>query len=319
MIKFFIFLYSLQLFAHQTGLSYIELIENDTKEISVIYKKPLEDIGATPIFIRYPKSCKKTSNSIVVVEDGYIIEKYRIRCGDNGLLNSRIWIDGMLRSDKGVAISYINASIKQTALLRKTTPFIFITRHNSRYDYFKEYLNLGLFHILSGYDHLFFVLAVFLLAKKIKGLLLSVTAFTFAHSITLVSAMFGLINIPIVFVEAMIALSVVYLARELFLNHDTFTKNNLEYIAFIFGLLHGFGFSSALSSIGLPQDSVVLSLFAFNIGIEIGQLLFILLLSVCFYLLQKYVNNYISLIKKIISYFIGSISSYWLIERILSF
>ena len=118
----------------------------------------------------------------------------------------------------------------------------------------------------------------------------------------------------------MIALSIVFLARELVVDDKlSFTRKYLGVVAFIFGLLHGFGFSSVLTSIGLPQDEIPLSLFAFNLGIEVGQLLFIFVLYILYMLIRKYVENYNRKLRLYIAYFMGAFSSYWLIERVLSF
>ncbi len=118
----------------------------------------------------------------------------------------------------------------------------------------------------------------------------------------------------------MIALSIVFLAKELMINNRvTFTRKYLGIVAFIFGLLHGFGFSSVLASIGLPQDEIALSLFSFNLGIEIGQLLFIALVSLILMVAKKYISRYEKAIKVSVAYYIGALSSFWLIERVISF
>jgi len=319
-IAFFILLLPLFLFAHQSSLSYLEIDENTDKNITVIYTSPLQDIYANKIYINYPHICKIIERQAEKIENGFIINKYSMRCKNEGLFAKRIWIDGLIKQNKGVMIKYKNPKITQNALLRADKPFIYINAKSSGYQLFKEYLLLGVHHILSGYDHLLFVFSLLFLATNIKSLLYAVTAFTLSHSITLASSIFNIVTLPSVFAEAMIALSIVFLARELVLyKQNTLTKRHLEYIAFIFGLLHGFGFSNVLKEIGLPQEEIPLSLFAFNLGIELGQILFIVFVIILFFGIAKFINDFQSRVKPYFGYIIGITASYWLIQRVVSF
>jgi hydrogenase/urease accessory protein HupE len=184
---------------------------------------------------------------------------------------------------------------------------------------FKEYVVLGIEHILSGYDHLSFVFCLLLLALNIKRLLFAISAFTLSHSITLAFGILGIINIGVPYVESMIALSILFLAREIMIERDTFTKRHLGLTAFTFGLLHGLGFSSVLRSLGLPQDDLVLALLAFNAGIEVGQILFILFASFALFLLHKMIGKYQLKRDRFFAYAIGTLSAYWFIQRVLAF
>ncbi|NPA66690.1 MAG: HupE/UreJ family protein [Epsilonproteobacteria bacterium] len=311
------FIFSVSLFAHQTGLSYIEITQNKDNTLHVTYKKPLEDASATPIFIHYPSTCKTLQVSQKQFDNGFIIQDFTLWCGKDGMKDSRIWVEGLVRNDKGVLVKYTSKDFEQKALLRSTTPFVKITKQNSTLEYMKEYISLGISHILSGYDHLLFILSMVLLAKNMKVLLLAVTGFTVAHSITLALAVFDLITIPVRFVESMIALSIIFLARELLITKYTLTKKHLEYIAFIFGFLHGMGFSTALKEIGLPQEDIAVSLFSFNIGIELGQILFILISLTILIPLYKLIPK--QKVSRYLAYFIGVTASFWFIERVAGF
>ncbi len=305
---------------HQTGLSYVDIKEDEQKRIEIVYKKPLGDSKADDIFIRYPQKCMKITELPQTIVDGFIINKYELWCSKDGLLNSRIWVEGLVSSDRGVLIRYEKDSVVETSLLRATTPFMHINHKSSKLDLLREYIELGVVHIWGGYDHLLFVLGVLLLAANRKKLLYAVTGFTIAHSITLAFGILGIVSVDILYVEAMIALSIVFLARELLTqNEDSFTKKHLGVVAFIFGLLHGFGFSSVLQSIGLPQDEIPLSLFAFNLGIELGQILFILAVYTIYLLFKKYIEKLKISVNSYIAYLMGGVSSYWLIERVISF
>ncbi len=315
-ISFFILFVIQTLFAHQTGLSYIDIAQNEDTTLLVVYKKPLEDASAKPISIHYPQSCRILQTGSKRYELGFVIQDFTMWCGKEGMLGKRLWIEGLVRSDKGVAFSYRSKDFTQKALLRSTTPFVKVTKENTTPEYMLEYIELGVWHILTGYDHLLFVLSMLLLAKNLKRLFFAVSAFTLAHSITLALAVFDIITIPSKFVESMIALSIVFLARELLVPEKTITKQHLEYIAFIFGLLHGLGFSSALKEIGLPHDDMALALFSFNIGIELGQIMFILVVLACFTLLHTYK---VGVPKRLIAYGVGFIATFWFIQRVASF
>lgn len=189
-----------------------------------------------------------------------------------------------------------------------------------------DYCVLGFEHILGGFDHLLFVLGLLVIAKTPKRILLTVTGFTVAHSITLVLSFMGLISLPILPVEAAIALSILYLAYEI--SKDD--KSSLSYryplgIAFGFGLLHGLGFASALNEIGLVSNDVVWSLLFFNVGVEVGQLSFIALVVAGFYLFKSLAaliskqqltfDGTVLNTKLLIAYVIGVPAAYWVFER----
>jgi len=319
--RFFLLLLSLHsaLLSHQTGLSYVVIDEKSKDNISILYKKPLSDTRGADIVIRYPKRCLSPLQISNTIENGFILRRYRLHCKEGGLLGSRIWVEGLVLQDRGVLISYKKDDFKATALLRSVTPFMEISKESSQFELFWEYLVLGVSHIWSGFDHLLFVLSLILLSLSLRSLLWSITGFTLAHSITLAAGILGIVNIGVAYIEAMIALSILFLARELLLDGESFTKRHLGIVAFIFGLLHGFGFSNVLRTIGLPQDEIPLSLFSFNLGIEIGQLLFIGVVIIFLTLLKHFSSFPYEKTKRFLAYGVGIVSSYWLIERVLAF
>lgn len=320
MYKIFLFLFLGEiLFAHQTGLSYVNIKEDKEQKISIVYKKPLSDMKGKDIAIKYPSKCVFTEDFVEDIADGFITQKFKMWCGEKGLTASRIWVEGLVSSDRGVLIRYEHNEMLTQSLLRSSSPYIYLNYKNSNFGLFKEYVKLGVEHILSGYDHLLFVFSLILLAFSYKRLLFAVSAFTLAHSITLAFGILGIINIGVEYVESMIALSILFLAREIMIKRDTFTKQHLGITAFIFGLLHGLGFSSVLRTIGLPQDDIVLALLAFNLGIELGQLLFIFAVAFLFLLLKRKIGSYEAVSRKLLAYVIGALSAYWFIDRILAF
>ena len=185
-----------------------------------------------------------------------------------------------------------------------------------RLDVFADYTYLGFTHILpKGLDHILFVLGIFLLSLHWKPLLLQVTAFTIAHSITLALSLYGIVSLPSSIVEPLIALSIVYVAVENILTQEL--KPWRVYVVFAFGLLHGLGFAGVLTELGLPRNEFVTALIAFNVGVELGQLAVI---AIAFLAVGLWFRNkpwYRSRIVVPGSLGIALIGAYWTIERVL--
>jgi hydrogenase/urease accessory protein HupE len=193
------------------------------------------------------------------------------------------------------------------------------------------YLRLGVEHILFGFDHLLFVLALALLVREWRRVAVTVTAFTIAHSITLAAATLGFVNVPGPPVEATIALSIMLVAVEI-LNarrgKPSVTARLPWLVAFSFGLLHGFGFAGALAEVGLPQHAIPVALLFFNVGVEVGQLIFVaavlslirLLLHAASQLLEPaLVQRTFDRLDVTVAYAIGIVAAYWLVERTTAF
>lgn len=301
--------------AHQTGLSYVNLQVNQDNTIDVMYKKPLSDLRGGDITIHYPPSCVQHTPIVKHIENGFIIRTSQIYCGTNAMQNQRIWVEGLVLSDRGVLIRYQHNTTNYKSLLRATTPFMNISKKSTKLQLFFEYIQLGIIHILTGFDHLSFVTGLLILAASLRKLLFTISAFTLSHSITLALGVLGTITINTYYVEAMIALSILFLAKEIMLKRDTFTKQHLGVVAFIFGLVHGLGFSSNLTAIGLPHNEIPLSLFSFNLGIEFGQIIYILIASVILKMLQHFISK--ALLNKMVAYTIGTLSSFWLLQRFI--
>jgi hypothetical protein len=181
------------------------------------------------------------------------------------------------------------------------------------------YLGLGAEHILLGVDHLLFVLGLLLLVRGFVPLVKTITAFTLAHSITLCASVLGYIPVDRAPIEAAIALSIILLAREIAvaprgLIHLTHRKPWL--VAFIFGLLHGLGFAGALGEIGLPESAVPMALLFFNLGVEAGQLFFVLVLLAGARLLQKVLRPELPKLQPILGYALGALATLWFFDRL---
>ncbi|MDG2175169.1 MAG: HupE/UreJ family protein [Gammaproteobacteria bacterium] len=221
--------------------------------------------------------------------------------------------------------------LARTAMLTPTQPQWQVPEEPTTGNVAKQYFALGVEHILGGLDHLLFVLGLLVIARTLKRILWTVTGFTVAHSITLSLSSLELVSIPIVPVEAAIALSIVFLAYEISREqHDSLTYQYPLIVSFGFGLLHGLGFASALGEIGLIQNEILVSLLFFNLGVEAGQIAFILLVTTTIWSLQKFLRHRskVSKVSAVLTdqrmdlmaaYVIGIPAAYWLIDRVTVF
>ena len=180
---------------------------------------------------------------------------------------------------------------------------------------------MGTIHILEGIDHLLFVLALMLIVSGYWALFKTITAFTVSHSISLGLATLGFIHIPQRPTEAIIALSILFLAAEILhvrQGRPSLTARFPWIVAFVFGLFHGLGFAGALGEVGLPQESIPLALLMFNIGVETGQILFVAIVILVLAALRRLPVRWPEAAWRAAPYAIGSLAAYWTIERLVS-
>jgi hydrogenase/urease accessory protein HupE len=181
---------------------------------------------------------------------------------------------------------------------------------------------LGVQHILQGIDHLLFVFALLLLIRRPRTLFLTITSFTVAHSITLAIASLNVVSVPQAPIEALIALSIMFVASEIVRSNRGHTDLSSRYpwlISFVFGLLHGFGFAGALREIGLPQKDVPLALLTFNLGVEAGQLAFVIAALLALACFRLAFSSDFRRLSPWAAYLIGAVSAFWLVERVAAF
>ena len=211
---------------------------------------------------------------------------------------------------------------KTTAIAGPDQPYVTILGQRTMWRVFADYIVLGVDHILSGFDHLTFVLVLLLIVVGWQKLLITVTSFTVAHSITLAAATMGILWVPGPPVEAVIALSIMFVAGELAKVNQggvSLTSSYPWVVAFVFGLLHGFGFAGALNDIGLPENEIPIALLSFNIGVELGQLMFVAGVLTGIVLLKRTRISWPDWCFHLPAYAIGSIAAFWLIQRISLF
>jgi hydrogenase/urease accessory protein HupE len=254
-----------------------------------------------------------------------LIERRWIDAGPDGLTGDRIEFGGLQLTITDVLVRVqMRDGAVSTTLVRPNRPWIEIAAAPGLPAVVRAYVQHGIEHILFGFDHLLFVLALILIVRSRRTLLWTITAFTLAHSITLSLATLGLVHVPGPPVEAMIALSIMLLACEIIrlrCGQVSLTSRWPWIVAFSFGLLHGFGFASALTDIGLPQGDIPLALFSFNVGVEIGQLMFIGGVLGALACLERISipESITRAATPVTTYAIGITAAFWFIERLAGF
>jgi hydrogenase/urease accessory protein HupE len=310
--------------AHDARPAYMQVTEVAPQRYEVIWRTPVLSGMRLPVVLRFPANTHDLTEPVLRELSDSLVER-RIIETRGSLTGTRIEIVGLQATitDVLVRVQMLDGSFS-TTLVRPSKPWIEIATSRSSLEVAGAYLMHGIEHILFGYDHLLFVLALILIVRSGRVLLLTVTAFTLAHSITLSLATLGVVHVPGPPVEATIALSILLLAGEIIRSdwgQPSLTAQWPWLVAFSFGLLHGFGFASALTEIGLPQGDIPLALFAFNVGVEAGQLIFIAavlgaLRCVRWIKLPVAVETHARLVT---TYAIGVMAAYWFIERLAGF
>ncbi|WP_455207009.1 HupE/UreJ family protein [Kaarinaea lacus] len=310
-------------YAHESRPAYLELKEQSRNVFEVQWRRPARGdmvLRMQPVF---PEHCVSNNKVASYIVQGASIERWQIDCGDIGLTDHSISIDGLKETitDALVRVEMASGAV-YSKIIKGNDPTFTIHGDPSRWKVIRDYFLLGVEHILGGVDHLLFVLCLLLIVNSIRLLVKTITAFTVAHSITLGMATLGFVHVPQAPVEAVIALSILFLAAELMRQQKGERDIAMQapwLVAFIFGLLHGFGFAGALSEVGLPQTEIPLALLMFNIGVEAGQLLFIAFVMIILNISLRLLNNPVLWVKPLTTYGIGGISAFWLIQRISGF
>jgi len=305
--------------AHEVRPSYLSLQEIDNNQFSVLWKRPIKEGAVPDITPVFSEKCQLTFQPLIEIISSAKIQHGLLICDENGLAQGRITIEGLSITliDVLVRIQSKNGDIIQ-AVIKRDKPYLIVV--GTKGAPIADYIILGFEHIISGVDHLLFVLALILIVPGMKTLLKTITAFTLAHSITLVLATLGMVNVSPRPVEACIALSIVLMAAHaLYLRRgkQTLLSGKPWLMAFLFGLLHGFGFAGALSDVGLPENDIPFALLLFNIGIELGQIAFILLVLALIWVAKKVTQKHIQPWFTLTAYSIGSMGMYFFISNIL--
>ncbi len=304
---------------------YLQLHQSAADRYDVLWKVPALDAATTlkvsPVF---PPGAQETAPHTRAFAAGAATERWSIQVS-GGLEGKPIQFTHLADSGLDVLVRVERMDgTEQIGRILAVEPRFVLKASPGAWEVIRTYTVLGIEHILTGFDHLLFVLSLILIVGGTRRLLVTITAFTIAHSITLALATLGVVHVPGPPVEAMIALSIVFVAAETVrarTGHASLTSRKPWLVAFTFGLLHGLGFAGALAEVGLPQKSIPLALLFFNVGVEIGQLLFITavlsVLAAARAVLRHRPEP--AWVPSLTSYLIGGVASYWLWERITAF
>ena len=312
--------------AHESRPAYLEINETIPGRYDVLWRTPLNAGMPLPIVLKFPDGVDNVREPATRELPDSLVERRIIKVTDS-LAGKRINFVGLQATitDVLVRVKTVDGQ-ESTTLVHPSQPWFELSAAPSKLHVAGAYLRLGIEHIWSGIDHLLFILALMILVKGTRRLVATVTAFTVAHSITLAGATLGLVRVPQQPVEACIALSIVFVACEIVharQGWQGWTERWPWIVAFTFGLLHGFGFAGALNAVGLPQTAIPVALLFFNVGVEIGQLLFIAailsIMALARWLSERAAIPQPAWAWRIAPYSIGGVAAFWMVQRIAAF
>ncbi len=305
--------------AHEVRPAYLELRETAAETYDVLWKVPgLGDNLRLGLYVELPADCVNVTEPRAVMVNGAFAQRWTVKRA-GGLAGSTIHIAGLqsTATDVLVRLERLDGTTQVTRLMPSSPSFV-VEAVPDRWRLAETYLRLGTDHILKGVDHLLFVLGLLLIVGNRWMLLKTITAFTVAHSITLAVATLGFASAPLPPLNAAIALSILFLGPEIVRVWRGETSLTIRYpwvVAFAFGLLHGFGFASGLKATGLPQADIAWALLLFNVGVEIGQLLFVFLILGMARSYRQLEIRWPRWALALPGYTVGTLGAYWTIQR----
>jgi hypothetical protein len=306
--------------AHEARPAYLEIREAGPGQFDVLWRTPVLAGMRLPVALRLPDDVRNQKEPLVQELADSLVERRWIDAGPDGLAGRRIEFPGLQLTITDALVRVVMLDGRTwTTIVHPSQPWMEIAAPQSWWEVAGSYVVQGVRHILFGADHLLFVLGLLLIVADRWMLLKTVTAFTAAHSITLGIATFGYAEVPVLPLNAAIALSILFLGPEVvrvWRGETSFTIRHPWVVAFAFGLLHGFGFATALTSAGLPRAELPLALVSFNVGVELGQLGFIGLvlgLERSFAVLEVRWPRWLHALP---AYTVGTLGAFWTVQRV---
>lgn len=305
--------------AHPLAPALLQLQESAPGHYEVLWRTSVTRTQRLDVAPELPADCIAASEPQIATEGGdAVVARWQVKCA-SALTGRRIAVQGLTQSGINVIVHISTAAgVVDTLLGPDQTEFV-VPEPAAQSPVFVRYLRLGVEHLLGGFDHLLFVAGLLLLVRRWRPLLLTITAFTLGHSLTLALASLGLIKVPQAWAELGIALSILLLAVEVARPASaapSLLRRRPWLMAAGFGLLHGLGFAGALAEAGLPKEAIVQALLAFNIGIELGQLLWVLALLAVAMAGQKMLKTPSETMVRVLpAYVIGVLAAYWCWDR----
>jgi len=308
--------------AHPLAPALLELRELPDRKFEVRWKTSLLTPIGSDVRPELPAHCETVGTPESFRDAASATTKFTVDCGEQGLVGSVLRVRGLEKSRTDALVRVVMQDGRRLrSVLNGADASFVVPEEEQAITVFGDYLTLGFEHILTGFDHLLFVLGLVLLVASRRRLLATVTAFTLGHSVTLSLAALGFVDFPSRAVEVVIAFSIFLLAVELSrgaAQGPTLMGRRPWFMAGGFGLLHGFGFAGALTEVGLPAEDIPLALFSFNVGIELGQLLFVGCVLALQLGLAPWLRRLPRPLELLPAYGIGSLAVYWCFERAAS-
>jgi hydrogenase/urease accessory protein HupE len=311
--------------AHDARPAYLQIEETTPGRYHVLWRTPVLSGMRLPVVLKLPDGVRNVTEPAVQELSDSLVERRLIEANAGTLAGARMEFPGLQATitDVLVRVALLDGS-RSTTLVRPSRPWLQIATASGSLAVAGAYLLHGAEHILLGFDHLLFVLALILIVRSTRVLVMTITAFTIAHSFTLALATLGVVHVPGPPVEAAIALSILLLASEILRTRRGDPSATARWpwvVAFAFGLLHGFGFAGALTAVGLPQGDIPLALFAFNVGVEVGQLAFIAAI-LALTALARWLELLADVRRRALpmtAYAVGTLAAFWFFERLGGF
>jgi hydrogenase/urease accessory protein HupE len=309
--------------AHRLAPSLLALREEPGGRFELRFKMPLVQPLGTELRPELPAHCRAVEPAASESDETSATLRARFDCGPRGLVGERLRVAGLdaSQTDALVRVELADGRALRGVLSSDVDGFEIPARADAA-RVFASYLRMGVEHILGGLDHLLFVLGLVLLVAGGRALVATVTSFTLGHSLTLSLAVLGFVRFPSRLAELAIAASILVLALELAREpaaRPTLLRRHPGGMACLFGLLHGFGFAGALSEVGLPAGEIPAALLAFNLGIELGQLAFVLAVLGLRRALRPALARAPGALARAPAYAIGSLAAYWCFQRAVPF
>lgn len=306
--------------AHESRPAFLELRQTGDETFDVLWKVPARGNNRLGLYVRFPANCETVGESLGRFTEGAWVEEWNIRHPE-GLVGATIQIDGLQSSltEAHVRIERLTGTT-QIVRVMPAKPLLVVKAAPTRTQLALTYISIGIKHILGGVDHLLFVLGLLFLVRGRLMLVKTITSFTIAHSISLAVATLGFARAPADILNVLIAMSILFIGPELVYlvrGKDSLAIRHPWIMAFAFGLLHGFGFASGLTALGLPQAEIPLALLMFNVGVEIGQLGFVAILLGVWAALKELEFSWSPRFELAPGYLIGTLGAYWMIGRMV--
>jgi len=305
--------------AHMLAPSLLAVRETGSGRLEVEWRTPILGTPGAELHPVLPPGCVPAGDPTLGRIEAASVMRWTVECSPAGVVGRRFAVAGVVenRADVLLRIELADGRRFRTVLGADRPAFVVPDRERPL-DVFASYLRLGVEHILTGFDHLLFVLGLCLLVRGRRELLWTLTSFTLGHSVTLSLAALDVVRVPQAPAEAAIAATIFALARELArpAGAATLLSRSPWAMAAVFGLLHGLGFAGALAEIGLPQGDIPLALFSFNVGIELGQIAFVVAVLVVEIGVGRMRIRWPAPLRLAPAYAIGALSAFWIFERI---